>query len=429
MGSTTAISSRQAGSMFVLLLSCACQTGLAATAGILPQPAPDPAADEVVDADGAQGQQALIDAPFGNRRAPLVELPAPTGPHAVGTAELVAVDDSRPTATGVGRTLLLRLWYPAVESDAPAAPYFLDPARAERSGRAAYMPLPADLLAGTQGVAQERVVPAAAEPRAAVLLSPGWRAPVELYSALATELASLGYLVLGVQHPGGPGALSAEDGAPSPEPWELVPDRRTSGAWAGDLEYLAGWLDDADQVADASLDPDARDNVREAVLQLDGAHIAALGHCFGGSAALAADAASERIAASIALESAVIGEPAEIGASARSLWLSSPERAALDPGLDEFLEAAGERSQAFDVEGTLYADYADTRWLFSELLARAPDLGAEGYGLGPIGADRAHAVISAQVRAFLAAAFGGSASSQLDAELFPELTPHAAPAD
>lgn len=410
---------RRAGITSALLLSCACQTGLATTAGILPQSSADDAVDEV----------ALADASWIEQEAPLITLPEPSGPLGVGTAELVVVDDSRPTADGEARTLLVRLWYPAVASDAAPAPYFLDAERAARSGHATYMQLPPDLLERTQAFAREHVAPAVPEPRAAVLLSPGWRAPVELYGALAAELASFGYVVLGVQHPGGPGALGAEDGAPSAEPWELVPEARTNAAWASDLEYLASWLADPDAVAEASLDADARDNVQEALARLDPGRVAALGHCFGGSAALAADAASTRIGASIALDSAIRGEPGELARSAHALLLSSPRGAERDAALDEFLVAAEGRSQALEIEGTLYADYADTRWLFSELLERSPDLGEEGYGLGPIGADRAHVVISSEVRQFLATAWNASAPPAPNVRDFPEVRPYEPPSD
>ena len=198
----------------------------------------------------------------------------------------------------------------------------------------------------------------------------------------------------------------------------------TSAAWASDLEFLASWLAEPDAAAEASLDLDARDNVRETLARLDPARVAALGHCFGGSAALAADAASTRIGASIALESALLGDPHELAQSVRSLLLWSPEDAAREPRLDEFLVAAQGRSQAFEIEGTRYADYADTRWLFSKLMERSPDLGEEGYGLGPIGADRAHVVISAQVREFLASAWSSSATSAPNFREFPEVTPY-----
>lgn len=411
MHSRTDTPSRRVG-MSVLLLCSACQAGLATTADLLPQPSADDVADQAV----------LADARSVDHRAPLVVLPEPSGPLGVGTAELIAVDGARLTPAGEPRTLLVRLWYPAIASDAPPAPYFLDAERAARSGRTTYLQLPQDLLDRTQAFARERVTPAAPPPRAAVLLSPGWDAPVELYGALAAELSSFGYVVLGVQHPGGPGALGEGDGAPKPEPWERVPDARTSAAWASDLEFLASWLAEADAAAEGSLDPDARDNVREALARVDPARVAALGHCFGGSAALAADAASTRIGASIALESALLGEPRELGESVRALFLSSPEDAEREPFLDEFLVASRGRSEAFEIEGTRYADYADTRWLFSELLRRSPDLGEEGYGLGPIGAERAHVVISAQVRQFLASAWSSSAASAPNFRDFPEVT-------
>jgi len=500
MGSTTATRSRHAGGTLVVLLACACQSGLAATVDILPERYPNrlgpnddtvsavllrppqalgishdarahaSSADgssanvegtlELLDVDGDGGEDAVVtfaaqalreagivsasahrvelrvesqrESWVGSDRlfdgdASLIVLPAPLGPYGVGTAELVAVDGSRVVAGAGGRTLLVRLWYPAVTSARQPAPYFLDVERAERSQRAFYLPLPDGLFERTHGSARQHLLPAAPEPRAAVLLSPGWDAPVELYGALAAELASFGYLVVGVQHPGGPGALGGDDGAPNPEDWELVPSERTSAAWALDLEYVAAWLENPDEAASTSLDEAARADVRDALAQLDRGRVAALGHCFGGSAAVRADADSSRIGASIALESSILGEPRALAQQAHSLLLSSPEHAELDASLDAFLVAAGTRSRGLDIVGTRYADYADTRWLFSALLREAPDLGAEGYGLGPIGAERAHVVISAQVRAFLAAAWSGQpASAELRAADYPEVTPRAA---
>lgn len=361
--------------------------------------------------------------------AQLVVLPTPTGPHDVGTAELVFVDGTRAVAGAGERSVLIRLWYPALASERQPAPYFLDPERGARSARALYLPLPEDLLERTHAFARERVPAAAPEARAAVLLSPGWGAPVELYGALAAELASFGYLVLGVQHPGGPGALTADDGAPGADLNELVPDESTVAAWALDLEQVAAWLDDPDEAARSSLDAAAEANVRDALAQLDRGRIAALGHCFGGSAAVRADAESARIGASVALESSIVGNPRALASAAHSLIVSSPEHADLDASIDAFLGAAGAQSRGLDIAGTHYADYADTRWLFSELLATAPDLGPEGYGLGAIGAERAHTVISAQVLAFLAGAWSSpdtAAEPPADdvAGDYPEVTPH-----
>jgi hypothetical protein len=57
---------------------------------------------------------------------PRLSLPAPTGPHRVGTTSLHLVDDSRTdqlAPTPRVRELMVRLWYPAAQSRQPAAAY------------------------------------------------------------------------------------------------------------------------------------------------------------------------------------------------------------------------------------------------------------------------------------------------------------------
>ena len=57
---------------------------------------------------------------------PRLSLPAPTGPHQVGTTSLHLIHDSRidPLApTSRVRELMVRLWYPAAPSRQPAATY------------------------------------------------------------------------------------------------------------------------------------------------------------------------------------------------------------------------------------------------------------------------------------------------------------------
>lgn len=75
------------------------------------------AADRWIAAPAAHAEPGAI---------PRLRLPAPTGPHWVGTTSLHLVDDSRidPLApTPRVRELVVRLWYPAAQSRQPAAAY------------------------------------------------------------------------------------------------------------------------------------------------------------------------------------------------------------------------------------------------------------------------------------------------------------------
>jgi dienelactone hydrolase len=359
--------------------------------------------------------------------ASLVVLPVPSGPFEVGTAALLAHDASRPGNTEDGRGLLLRLWYPATPSGKQPAPYFLDAERAARNLRASYLPLPADLFERTHGFARERVAPAPSEPRPLLLLSTGWGAPVEEYSALAEALASFGYLVVGVNHPNGSGAVVYPDGSePSLDPASINPDESNNRDWALDLEHVATWLSDASaaDAASASVDPAATETVRAALASLDADRIGALGHSFGGSAAVRADAESSTIRAAANLDGSVIGDAASYAQQAHALLLTSPDHSPFDSSLSAFLGAAGEASRGYEIAGTQYANYADTGWLFPQALAAEPDLQPDGYQLGTIDPERAHAIVTTYLRAFFAAALDGAPSAllELPSADFPEVT-------
>lgn len=357
--------------------------------------------------------------------ASLLELPRPSGPHAVGTAELLGLDATRPGPAGDGRALLVRLWYPAAPGEAQPAPYFLDRTRADRNLASGPFQLPADLFDLTHGSAVAHAPLATQEPLPVLLLSTGWDAPVELYSALAEDFASHGYLVLGVNHPSGSGAVLYPDGSdPGLAPAAVLPDENNNADWALDLAVLAQWAaagGAALEPVGAGAAPAAFAAVRAALVQADPRRIAALGHSFGGAASLRADAESELIRASVDLDGPILGDVAQIARSARALVLLSPGRSELDSSIRRF-EAAGGASRCHAVQGTLHADYGDTAWLFERLLAENPDLQREGYGLGSIAPARAHQIVSELARGFLSAELGGAASGPRAAD-YPEVIP------
>lgn len=127
-----------------------------------------------------------------------VVLPAPTGPHPVGvtarTWEDASRADSLDSPTGLRRVHVL-IWYPARSSSAAPAEYIegLGPGAGELA--AAY----------TRVRPHARKSPPLAERtgRAPVLvLAPGRIAAASDYTALAEDLASHGWIVVGVNSPG-----------------------------------------------------------------------------------------------------------------------------------------------------------------------------------------------------------------------------------
>jgi predicted dienelactone hydrolase len=130
------------------------------------------------------------------------QLPAPTGPHPVGTTSLHLTDTSRPDpwvpAAGA-RELMVSLWYPAKSPGTRRAQY-LTPKESELLLQGAgATDVPADILSRTRTNAYTDVRQAGGK-RPLVVLSPGFTWPRTSLTALAEELASRGYVVAGIDH-------------------------------------------------------------------------------------------------------------------------------------------------------------------------------------------------------------------------------------
>jgi predicted dienelactone hydrolase len=146
-------------------------------------------------------------APAGNGGAPPVRLslPEPTGPHAVGVTDLHLVDTTRADpwlADGSPRELMVSVWYPARRGTGEPAPYMRPGAAAEFDrGAAAVMQTEPGRVDWAGTVTHARLNAAARGGRRPVVLySPGFYNERTLGTALVTELASHGYVVVTVDH-------------------------------------------------------------------------------------------------------------------------------------------------------------------------------------------------------------------------------------
>ncbi|MFC6092642.1 alpha/beta hydrolase family protein [Saccharothrix lopnurensis] len=145
---------------------------------------------------------------------PRLDLPPPTGPHAVGVTDLHLVDHARrdPWVPGAVRELVVTVRYPARRGGAPAP--FLPPAAAEVVARAdaARLGLDADLL--DYRFATHSVPGAAAlgGDRPVVLYSPGLGESRAFGTALTEQLAAEGYVVVALDHTHEPPVVEFPDG-------------------------------------------------------------------------------------------------------------------------------------------------------------------------------------------------------------------------
>jgi hypothetical protein len=125
-------------------------------------------------------------------------LPAPTGPNVVGVHATFLEDSSRvEPATGGARSLPVRVWYPAcAAADGPPARYVSE---AVQPALEAALGLPEGSF-DLEVYAQEDA-PMQGDPRGVILVSAGYQEPAAFQTAHVIDLASRGWVVIGVDHP------------------------------------------------------------------------------------------------------------------------------------------------------------------------------------------------------------------------------------
>jgi predicted dienelactone hydrolase len=244
-------------------------------------------------------------------------LPAPTGDHAVGRESWVWVDDSRPEGhtpdTHDVRSVPVRAWYPAQAGTGQPAGYVEDLAVIEAglkaSGELSWLEtlglrmVRHQALQGAEVAVSDGGFPV-------LILSPGNATNVGFYSALAEDLASKGYVVIGIDHAFQVAAVRIEDGSVA------VYDQSMDAG----LESIGPKIEE--RVADMAF---VLDRIREGTgdieflapsLDLD--RIGVLGHSNGGISAVELCRADFAIAACLNIDGQSVGGPFghERGASA-----------------------------------------------------------------------------------------------------------------
>ncbi|MFE2552122.1 alpha/beta hydrolase family protein [Streptomyces sp. NPDC059355] len=243
---------------------------------------------------------ALIAAgPVASWALPTPVFPEPTGRFAVGTGVLELTDPDRPESATPApddrRTVVTQFWYPARKPPAGTrrAPYLgrTEPeARTVSEALADYAGLPGFLL---DGLPRARTHAAFGLPAAdggdrfpVVLFSPGLGGVRTQNTSWAEELASHGYVVIGLDHPYDSAAVVLGDGR------AIRTEVSATGDDAEDERRAAGWT--AVRAADLSFVRAQLGRIHSGEIagpltgRLDTARVAAAGHSLGGGAALQA---------------------------------------------------------------------------------------------------------------------------------------------
>ncbi|MER6002915.1 alpha/beta hydrolase [Nonomuraea angiospora] len=243
-------------------------------------------------------------------------LPAPTGPHPVGTTALYLKDTSRPDPWNLdakARELKITLWYPTKQKDGQRAPY-MTPKESElllKGKRSAGVP--DDTLSKTRTNAIKDAEPAGRK-LPLVVLSPGFTNPMSTLTSLAEELASRGYMVAGIDHTYESYATTLAGGRVA-ECLACDSDTDTgfgTGVVAGraaDVSFVLDWLPSQWEGSDV----------------IDRSRIAMVGQSMGGASALAAMVKDSRVRAGIDMDGTTYARIPKSGFSRPFLFLGTAE--------------------------------------------------------------------------------------------------------
>ena len=385
-------------------------------------------------------------------------LPEPTGPYSVGRVRYDWLDAHRidplaPTQ-GTSRELPVWIWYPAAGTG---------------SGRAVYMPakliealapdgtgvirrtlafvmtsLTTDRSNVTVHAYENADVLPGGERFPVILLKPARGAAAVQYTVLAEELASHGYVVVGSDSPHTTAGVAYEDGrivrrSDAGAPPETTPGR-TSELAPGQPNDLAlpvidVWVDDNRFLVDRLQALNASGASRFAG-RLDLEAVGALGHSYGGAAALQFCARDPRCKAGIDIDGAPLGDVVLKGLGKPFLFFVA-DRPLFDAppgelGADQqaFVTAMRRIQQSLPNTPSLLRLRESAHYNFSDqALLSDPHVWRFGGAIGGIDPARALAVTRRYTRAF----FDSFLKNKPDALLtkpspaYPEITFSAAP--
>jgi dienelactone hydrolase len=283
--------------------------------------------------------------------------PAPTGAAPVGFLRLTLTDvhrRERLVPGGGPRRMLLRVWYPASAPGDAVAPVL---SATEQIGFEEALGVPRGALDGLGAPATAGARPAEGR-HPVVLLSHGFGTSAALHAAYATDLASHGYVVVGVDHPGDAALVDLGTGPPIPglaESERVI--ARSYRQRVGDLVFVFRRL--------GSLRGAGR---------LDLGRVAAVGHSLGGAAAAGAMLVEPRIRAGVDIDGTPRGSVVARGLRRPfGFMLSAGHTRTGDPQLDRLIHALRGPHPQVTWPALRHNDFTDLIWLHRQL-ALAPSV-------------------------------------------------------
>jgi dienelactone hydrolase len=283
-------------------------------------------------------------------------IPEPLGSYDVGrylTTWVDATREERHTAEPDDvRSLPLHVWYPALPETGTRTKYVENLAML-RADLAASGDFSWSSLLGLQWVrdgARTDATPVDSDGFPLLILSPGNQTNVVFYSALAEDLASRGYVVVGIDHPYQVAASAMPDG--SVAAYDTSDDKPGSTA-AKVKERVA----DIQFVVERVLDDPAA-----LPFPIESDRLGVMGHSLGGLAAVEACRADQRIGACINIDGQGAGGPfgtAQDAISPDQPFLYLTKESAIHPEIASRFEDRGDGAFRVVIPAASHDDFTD----------------------------------------------------------------------
>jgi predicted dienelactone hydrolase len=309
-------------------------------------------------------------APLSKHRGPVeVSLPELSGRYPVGRRFFDWIDPSRPDPfhKSTRRELMVTVWYPA-QGNAAGRTGSYQPGDwgrwASRSqsmmmrvrvqglwSALLYNPLPRELFADIRTHAVEDAVISSEGANFPVLLfSPGYGAMPTEYTAMLEDIASHGYVVVGINPTDFVSITVFQDGRRAVVPlWNvsLYDLEKDYPVWVQDMLFVL------DQVSEQNKDPRS-----PLFARLDMTRVGAFGHSFGGTASAGACQADPRITAGMNLDGAPHGNRSTWKFPKPFMLVQSDKRAYRDSASEDFYNGLTTGYRAV-IKGSTHHSFTD----------------------------------------------------------------------
>lgn len=320
---------------------------------------------------------------------PVPRIPTPSGPYSIGTSIYELTDETRRelySGKDEPRRFMIQVWYPAEVKDSDERAPWMANAEIFAPAIATYIDLPPfflDHLALVSIPAYKNAVVASAEaPFPVIFFSHGWNGFNAQNTGQALELASRGFVVVGVQHTYGAVVTVFPDGTVAPNNPTALPERSSDpnyeevarvlvDQWSGDIAFLLDQFQSPGTEAGKLFEG-----------KLDLERVGVYGHSTGGGAAIQFCGTDPRCKAVLGMDPFMRPVSAEVltnGVSQPAFFMFS-QRWADDTDsksnqfFNQFYPNASNGLGVISIDGTAHFDFSDLP-LLSPI---APQLGLKG---------------------------------------------------